>query len=492
MTPGDRVLQDAEQYVGQVWGNGNCTGLTFTVSVDVNMPIFYPSNNYPSSEIGPYGNTPSTLLNDTSTSNAFTFTTPVSGPSGPFFAGDLGSIHAQGDTFADGWQLVNGTSDSFTTIDDGSTATEANPGDLFYGVIERDDGSMSVHAGIVQSYDPTAHTLTLIDDFDALRTSGGFLAGGALIGPTTFNLGPPQQAGNGIYAISGDFALYRLTDTSPPVEPQSMLPVAIGGTATISHGFLWSEDPDNTAGQLTYTIIGKPAHGSIFDNGAAATSFTQADIDNGLVRYVENGDVARSDSFTFQVSDPSGNHTPTEAFNIAILDKNGSVVTGGGRLSVSVGAAVPILNPALDTVSLGNTPDQITYTLLLPPAHGTILDNGAAATSFSQADIDSHLVQYWQNGSPASGDGFIFQVSDAAGDRSAPQPFAIEIQGAPQSFTFDDVSTPAAGTADLAAPNPLDVVDPTGGGAPSADTSTSEATTYWVLTHPTSFGDGQG
>ena len=31
----------------------------------------------------------------------------------------------------DGWQLVNGTSGSFTTIDDSSAVTEPRPGDLF-------------------------------------------------------------------------------------------------------------------------------------------------------------------------------------------------------------------------------------------------------------------------------------------------------------------------------------------------------------------------
>src|SRR5947209_17478714 len=50
-----------------------------------------------------------------------------------------------------------------------------------------------------------------------------------------------------------------IIDLTSPFEPQSTLPVSIGSTATISHGFLWSEDPDNTADQLTYTIIDKPA-----------------------------------------------------------------------------------------------------------------------------------------------------------------------------------------------------------------------------------------
>jgi hypothetical protein len=298
-----------------------------------------------------------------------------------------------------------------------------------------------------------------------------------------------------------------IIDGSIPVEPQSTLPVAIGGAATISHGFLWSVDPDNTPPQLAYTIIDQPAHGMLLDNGVAAARFTQADIDNGLVKYVENGDVVKSDSFTFTVSDPAGNSTDPETFNIAILDHAGPVVTGGGKLSVSADGVAPLLNPALDTVSLGNSPDQIAYTLLLPPEHGLILDNGMPATGFTQADIDNHLVQYVAKGDGASGDAFVFQVSDAAGNHSAPQPFAIQIQGssdpvlssgdtsgtggqaADQKFTFDDVSTPATGAA---APGASDLVYSRGGNVASADTSTSEATTYWVIMHPSSSGDSQG
>jgi hypothetical protein len=305
-------------------------------------------------------------------------------------------------------------------------------------------------------------------------------------------------------------------DTSTPDEPQSMLPVAIGGTATISHSFLWSEDPDNTADQLTYTIIDRPAHGTILDNGVAATSFTQADIDNGLVRYVENGDIASGDSFTFQLSDLAGNHTETEPFRIAILDHSGPVVATNNTLSVPVGGNAG-LNPfLLDTVALDNTPDQMTYTLLIPPGHGLVLNGGAPATSFTQADIDNGRIGYVENGDAVRSDSFIFQVSDAAGNHTVPQRFTIEVQGvssdlvlssdgsgtdvlasgterqpADPKFTFDDVSAPVADASNGAAPAILDLVDATGSGQGS-DTSTSDATTYWVLMQPSSFGDCQG
>ena len=70
MTARDMVLQDAEQKIAQIWGNENCNGLALTVSVDVNAPIFYPSDDFPKPETGPFGITSSTLLNDTGTDNS--------------------------------------------------------------------------------------------------------------------------------------------------------------------------------------------------------------------------------------------------------------------------------------------------------------------------------------------------------------------------------------------------------------------------------------
>src|SRR4029077_3029304 len=104
------------------------------------------------------------------------------------------------------------------------------------------------------------------------------------------------------------------------------------------------------------------------------------------------------------------------------------------------------------------------------PEHGLILDNGAPVSSFTQADIDSHRVQYMASGDGATSDGFIFHVSDAAGADTAPQFFAIEVGGGMgdlvlssggstgialqttnPTFTFEDVSTPI-GRADDAVP----------------------------------------
>jgi hypothetical protein len=217
-----------------------------------------------------------------------------------------------------------------------------------------------------------------------------------------------------------DFGQWSLrSDTTPPNDPQSLLPVAVGGTATISHNFLWTDDPDNTADQLTYTIMTGPAHGIVLDNGVAATSFTQTDIDNGLVQYVENGDPARNDAFTFQVSDSAGNRTETHHYSIAILDQTGPVVAGDSALSLPLGGGATLRGYMLDTVALGSTPDQIIYQVTVAPQHGALLINGAPFSWFTQSDVDHDLVQYGNAGDGASSDSFSFVAWDANAEWTA-------------------------------------------------------------------------
>ncbi len=216
-------------------------------------------------------------------------------------------------------------------------------------------------------------------------------------------------------------------DNTPPSEPQSTLPVSIGGTATISHDFLWSYDPDNTAAELSYTVDTAPTHGTILVNGSAASSFTQADIDNGIVQYRENGDAAVGDAFTFTVSDPAGNRIGPEPYTISIVNSTAPVVDVNASLSVSIGSSAMIWTDSLCIVALGNDPAELTYSVVAAPPHGTLLVNGASANSFTQADIDDKRVQYRENGDGVSSDAFGFQVTDAAGDETPVTIFNIAI-----------------------------------------------------------------
>ncbi|NIR35777.1 MAG: hypothetical protein GWN79_21085, partial [Actinobacteria bacterium] len=81
--------------------------------------------------------------------------------------------------------------------------------------------------------------------------------------------------------------------------------------------------------RVAYTVTAGPGTGQIERTsapGTAITSFTQADIDAGLLVYVHDGSPTASDSFTFSVDDGQGNIVAGQVFNITVTVNNPPVV----------------------------------------------------------------------------------------------------------------------------------------------------------------------
>jgi hypothetical protein len=83
---------------------------------------------------------------------------------------------------------------------------------------------------------------------------------------------------------------------SPVVTTNTGLAVVNGATMTIDSTKLFTSDPDADPDGLTYTIVTLPKDGTL----SKTTTFTQADINNGLLTYTRTS--AGADSFTFTVS----------------------------------------------------------------------------------------------------------------------------------------------------------------------------------------------
>jgi hypothetical protein len=244
-----------------------------------------------------------------------------------------------------------------------------------------------------------------------------------------------QSDKDGIAALYGD--------TTPPAEPQSTLPVAVGGMATVSTAFLLSTDNVSGPDAVTYRIAQAPTHGTLLLDGVAASSFTQSDIDAGHVQYSQTGDAARngvavngvavngvaatSDGFTFTVSDAAGNTIGPEPFAIAIVDTTDPVAAGTDSGTCPAGGDLVIWKDALCTVALGDDPADMVYSIVRAPAHGALVIDGQPASSFTQADIDDRRLDYIQRGG-ADSDSFSFVVTDASGKQTASQSFHILIQ----------------------------------------------------------------
>ena len=101
------------------------------------------------------------------------------------------------------------------------------------------------------------------------------------------------------------------------ISTNNGLSLQTGQTATITAALLTTSDPDNSASQLTYTVTSSPTNGTLQKSGASTTTFTQADINAGLITYEHDGGTSTTDSFSFTVDDGQGTSS-SGTFSITI------------------------------------------------------------------------------------------------------------------------------------------------------------------------------
>lgn len=110
--------------------------------------------------------------------------------------------------------------------------------------------------------------------------------------------------------------------TNPPIiTVNNVLQPASGNNMGIGNNFLKADDSNNTPAQLTFTLVTVPQNGVLRNNGSdlqIGSQFTQADIDNGYLRFFDYGLNAGADEFQFVVSDGEGGMA-TGTFHISPL-----------------------------------------------------------------------------------------------------------------------------------------------------------------------------
>ncbi len=105
--------------------------------------------------------------------------------------------------------------------------------------------------------------------------------------------------------LCGDVAL-----SIPIIVKNNLLQVMPGANAAVGNDLLKAEDANNTASQLTFTLVTVPKNGDLRLNFGAVLKvgdqYTQQDIDNGALRFFDAGVSGAFDSFRFTVSDNEG------------------------------------------------------------------------------------------------------------------------------------------------------------------------------------------
>lgn len=218
------------------------------------------------------------------------------------------------------------------------------------------------------------------------------------------NLDAPVGIGEAMgVAVSVDngatVTAFTTRNTPPVLATNSTLLMNMGETATITTNLLNVTDIDDAPADLVYTVTTPPINGTL----SLGTTFTQEDIEEGLLEYTPT---ARGTStFAFTVTDGVdviGAYTFTIGVNQPpVLTRNtGLRLNGGQRLTIN--------NTRLQSTDADNTAANLVYTVIEAPLHGTL----SLPTTFTQQQIDNNLLTYTHNNVGNGLDFFRFTVSD--------------------------------------------------------------------------------
>ncbi|TWT85940.1 PKD domain protein [Posidoniimonas polymericola] len=202
-------------------------------------------------------------------------------------------------------------------------------------------------------------------------------------------------------ATPGEFLLNVNPDNdAPTVATNDELTVTEADADVSLAGTLAAADVDNVNADLVYTVTSGPSAGTL-----SLTTFTQAQLDAGDVKYTQSTPNVSADSFEFTVSD--GDKSVSATYSITINEVNDPLeITTNLGLTVVEGGSQS-LDTRLDTTDADTADGDIVYTVTSGPANGSL-----SLSTFTQAQLDAGDVTYTHDAGESTSDSFAFDVTD--------------------------------------------------------------------------------
>ncbi|NXY43706.1 CSPG4 protein, partial [Ceuthmochares aereus] len=205
-----------------------------------------------------------------------------------------------------------------------------------------------------------------------------------------------------------------VNDQVPELKTKKLhLEVLQGDVSVLGSEHLKVEDLDNAPAELKYTIVSNPSNGYLAMKSNLSVSikeFTQADIDNDKVWFVQDGS-SSSGVFYFSVTD--GKHRPIyklfslEVIPIALVLVNlTNVALPQGQTSVT------ITNVQLSAITNGKN-NNIMYEITQPLKYGHLMIGNVRVTKFGQADLYLGRLSYHLTNLTVSKEVLEFMLSTA-------------------------------------------------------------------------------
>lgn len=109
---------------------------------------------------------------------------------------------------------------------------------------------------------------------------------------------------------------------APTLDTNTGVTLLEGGSTPLTTSDLSASDPDDAPSALTYRVTDGPTQGTLVVDGSPNASFTQADLDGGLVEYEHTAPNATNDSLSLFVEDAGGKRTSEATFPIVVTSAN--------------------------------------------------------------------------------------------------------------------------------------------------------------------------
>ena len=228
------------------------------------------------------------------------------------------------------------------------------------------------------------------------------------------------QTGDSIYITSFGGLLtgaYSLNLSGAAIPPVKTLTAPEDTAITLTNTMLPITDLEQTAAQLTYTLESIANHAIISKSGITLNTndtFTQADVDNGLISVTPNTNFNGTDTFTFNVADGFGGVLANQTFTINVTPVNDAPTLTTFSAPVASGfedTATPIAISFTDLKAQGNEADidsAVTAFVIKAVSTGTLKIGTSVATASvwnanSNHTVDASHQAYWTPKANANG-----------------------------------------------------------------------------------------
>ncbi len=342
-----------------------------------------------------------------------------------------------------------------TTAAASITATSATLG----GTVTSDGGGTVTERGIVWA--TTANPTVANNKVANGSGTGGFSAtvSGLPASTLIYVRAYASNSGGTGYGSQISFTT-AAANTAPTLNVNTGLTLNEGQLAPLSAAALDFDDAEQSDHAITYTVTALPVNGGLLLNGAPLVlngTFTQANLNNGALRYAHNGSETTSDSFSFSVSDGVGGNVAGQSFHFTInpindllaLAANPTITfssTPGGAFALDGQAgANDVEGLALEVYFADASRNRINNPVTFEDPYGAGTANSGLAINYNNS-AGSHYVIIK---SQFAGDNFwlqALQLTDYGGNNVKIEAFDngvsqgsvnVVVNATPWYFTFD-------------------------------------------------------